>query len=102
MQNPHRRSLQQNKLYHEYCSQLKATQTILIYDGRFELHGYPNPFQVNPRPFSYDTFRELMKALDWQYEKDEHGKPLSSAKISIESMNSHITFLSILLEETRW
>lgn len=101
MQNQHRRSNPQNKLYHTYCSQLKATQTILIYDGRFELHGYKNPFQVNPRPFSYDTFRELMKALDWQYEKDEHGRPLSSAKISIEAMNSHILFLECLLMEVK-
>jgi hypothetical protein len=42
-----------------------------------------------------------MKALDWEYHKDDQGQPLSSAKISIERMNSHIAFLEVLLMEIK-
>jgi hypothetical protein len=99
MQSPPKRSGQQNKLYHSLCSDLKLHKTITVWDGRFNQYGYPNPFKINPRSFSYDTFRELMKALDWEYTKDDQGRPLSSAKISIERMNSHIAFLEVLLME---
>jgi hypothetical protein len=95
------RSIQQNKLYHTLCSQLKSLSTVIIYDGRFELHGYPNPFCINPRPLSYDTFRELLKAVDWEYIKDKQGRPLSSTKLSVEQINSHITFLECLLMEIK-
>ena len=95
------RSVQSNRLYHSLCSELKAFKTLYIWDGRFAKHGYPNPFQINPYPFCYDTFRDLIKAVDWNYPKDDQGRPLSSAKISVEQMNSHILFLEVLLIETR-
>ena len=93
------RSLQANNLYHSYCSQLHKLNKLQIYDGRFAEHGYPNPMIICPRPFSYDTFRELLKACDWEYKKDEIGRPISSTKLSVEQMNSHITFLECLLME---
>jgi len=95
------RSVNQNSLYHSLCSELKAFKTLYIWDGRFAEHGYPNPFQINPSPFCYDTFRELIKAVDWSYPKDDQGRPLSSAKISVENMNSHINFLECLLVEIK-
>jgi hypothetical protein len=95
------RSVNQNSLYHSLCSDLKAFNTLFIWDGRFASHGLPNPFRINPQPFSYDTFRELLKAVDWEYEKDSQGRPLSSAKISVEAMNRHITFLECLLMEIK-
>lgn len=94
-----KRSSQQNKLYHEFCSQLKATKLIKVWDGRFQELGYSNPFIFSPSPFSYDTFRDLLKALDLEYPRCEQGKPLSSAKLSNEQMSSHIHFLEALLIE---
>lgn len=93
------RSLQSNKLYHTYCGKLKAHSVIKIYDGRFELHGISNPIVFRPSAFSYDTFRELCKGCDISYPKDEQGRPLSSTKITVEQMNSHILFLEVLLSE---
>jgi len=93
------RSGQQNKLYHELATQLYRTKLITVYDGRFQDAGYPNPFLFRPYAFSYDTVRELLKALDISYPKDEIGMPESSAKITIEQMNKHITFLEVLLAE---
>ncbi len=93
------RSNPQNNLYHELCTQLKASDIIKIWDGRFEQFGYSNPFVFRARPFSYDTFRDLLKALDLEYPKDTRGVPLSSAKITSEDMTSHIHFLQALLIE---
>ena len=94
-----KRSIQQNKLYHEYATQLYNSKEVSVYDGRFTGYGYPNPFRFRPSAFSYDTFRDLMKALDFEYDRDDQGRPLSSTKISVEVMNSHITFLEVLLSE---
>lgn len=94
------RSLQQNKLYHELCSQLYTSKTIQIWDGRFEAYGLRNPMIFRPSAFSYDGFRDILKSLDFEYRRDEKNKlPISSAKLSVEDMNSHITFLEILLIE---
>lgn len=93
------RTIQQNKLYHEYCGKLKLCSVIKIYDGRFELQGISNPIVFRPNAFGYDTFRELIKAIDLNYPKDGVGRPLSSTKITKEDMNSHILFLECLLSE---
>jgi len=93
------RSQQQNKLYHELCSQLKTHSVIKIYDGRFEQAGISNPIVFRPSAFSYDTFRELCKGCDISYPKDDQGRPLSSTKINVKQMNSHIMFLECLLSE---
>lgn len=93
------RSIQSNKLYHVYCGQLKQCEVIKIYDGRFEQHGYSNPIIFRPSPFSYDTFRELLKCCDISYPKDEKGRPLSSTKITVAQMNSHMMFIECLLSE---
>lgn len=94
-----KRSLQQNKLYHEYATQLYNSKEVCVYDGRFTEYGYQNPFRFRPSAFSYNTFRDLMKALDLEYDRDDQGRPLSSTKITVETMNSHITFLEVLLSE---
>lgn len=94
-----KRSLQQNKLYHQYATQLYNLKQVSVWDGRFTEYGYPNPFRFRPNAFSYDTFRDLMKALDFEYDRDDQGRPLSSTKITVETMNSHITFLEVLLSE---
>ena len=93
------RSYQQNRLYHLYATQLYNSKEVSVWDGRFTEYGYPNPFRFRPSGFSYDTFRDLMKALDFEYDRDDQGRPLSSTKISVEVMNSHITFLEVLLSE---
>lgn len=93
------RTIQQNKLYHEYCGKLKLCSVIKIYDGRFELHGLSNPIVFRPSAFSYDTFRELCKGCDISYPKDTEGRPLSSTKVTVEQMTSHIMFLQCLLAE---
>lgn len=93
------RSNPQNKLYHTYCGQLKAHSVIKIYDGRFTEIGISNPIVFRPSAFSYDSFRELMKACDISYEKDDLGRPLSSTKITVEQMTAHIMFLEALLAE---
>ena len=93
------RSPQQNKLYHTLCSDLQKFPVITIWDGRFELAGYTNPIRFRPRAFSYDSLRDLLKQCDLEYEKDVKGVALSSAKISVETMNSHIAFLEALLIE---
>lgn len=94
------RSLQQNKLYHEYAGQLHKLKTLSVWDGRFAEYNYPNPFRLRPTAFSYDTFRDIMKMLDFEYTKDEQGRPISSTKLTVEIMNKHILFLQVLLYET--
>lgn len=94
-----KRSPQQNKLYHEYAGQLYNFKELSIWDGRFAELGYPNPFRLRPSAFSYDTFRDIMKMLDFEYCRDDYGRPLSSTKVSVEIMNKHITFLEVLLSE---
>lgn len=93
------RSTQQNKLYHELCSQLYKHPSVKIYDGRFTSLGYPNPVVIRLSAFSYDTARELLKALDLEFPRDNKQKVLSSSRLTIEQMNSHITFLEILTKE---
>jgi hypothetical protein len=93
------RSLQQNKLYHELCGQLYSSKPISIYDGRFTVYGLRNPMVFRPSAFSYDSFRDIMKSLDFDYPRAENELPISSAKLSTEDMNSHITFLEVLLME---
>ena len=94
-----KRSLNQNNLYHSYCTQLYNSKEVCVWDGRFSEHGYPNPFRLRPTAFKYDTFRDIMKMLDFEFERDDDGKPLSSAKVSVETMNKHILFLECLLSE---
>jgi len=95
------RSLQQNKLYHELCSQLYTSKPIQVWDGRFEAYGLRNPMIFRPSAFSYDGFRDIIKSLDFEYPRDDKNKfPISSAKLSTEEMNSHITFIKILLIES--
>lgn len=91
------RSQQQNRIYHSYCGQLYKTKEVRVYDGRFTEYGYPNPFRFRPSALSYDSFRDIMKALDFDFKKDERGKPVSSSIISTEDMSSHIMFLEVLL-----
>lgn len=95
------RSIQQNRLYHEYAGQLYKLKQVSVYDGRFAEHNFPNPFKLRPSAFSYDTFRDIMKMLDFEYPKDEQGRPISSTKLTVETMNKHITFLEVLLMEKR-
>lgn len=94
-----KRSNQQNSLYHSYATQLYNSKEVRVYDGRFAAHGYPNPFRLRTSAFSYDTFRDIMKMLDFEYDRDDDGKPLSSAKVSIGTMNKHLIFLQCLLDE---
>lgn len=93
------RSQQQNRIYHSYCGQLYKTKEVRVYDGRFTEYGYPNPFRFRPSALSYDSFRDIMKALDFEYDRDNQGRPLSSTKVSVETMNKHIIFLECLLSE---
>ncbi len=94
-----KRSGQQNRLYHSLCTRLRNTKEIKIYDGRFELAGHPNPIRFKPKGFSKDSMRDVLKQCDLEYPKDENGIALSSAKTTVEQLNSHITFLEILLLE---
>ncbi|HET8689374.1 MAG TPA: hypothetical protein VFM18_22415 [Methanosarcina sp.] len=73
--------------------------SVKIYDGRFTELGYPNPVVIRLSAFSYDTARELLKALDLEFPRDSKQKVLSSTKLTTEQMNSHITFLEILTKE---
>ena len=93
------RSTQQNRLYHSLANQLWRTKEVQIWDGRFEVAGYPNPIRFRPHGFSYDSFRDLLKQCDLTMPKDEKGIALSSSKYSTEQMNSHITFIEVLLTE---
>ena len=90
-----KRSLQQNKLYHELCGQLHKQKEIIVWDGRFNV----NPIRFPPALFSYDEFRVWIAELNLDYPRDEEGKPISSTKLDIEQMNSHITFLEVLCAE---
>ena len=67
-----------------------------MYDGRFE---HRNPVVFNPVVFSYNEFRVWMAELDLEYPRDEEGKPISSTKLDMEQMNSHINFLEVLCAE---
>ena len=90
-----KRTVQQNKLYHELCGQLHRQKEIIVWDGRFNV----NPIRFPPALFSYDEFRVWIAELDLEYPRDEEGKPISSTKLDIEQMNSHITFLEVLCAE---
>lgn len=90
------RSTQQNKLYHELCGQLHKQKKVIVYDGRF---GDRNPILFRPGALCYNGFRVWMAALDLEYPRDEEGKPVSSTKLDIEQMNSHIGFLEVLCSE---
>jgi len=90
------RTTQQNKLYHELAHQLHRQKRIAVYDGRFE---HRNPVVFNPVVFSYNEFRVWMAELDLEYPRDEEGKPISSTKLDMEQMNSHINFLEVLCAE---
>ena len=52
-----------------------------------------------PCVFSYDEFRVWMAELDLDYPRDEEGKPISSTKLDIDQMTSHIFFLKVLCDE---
>lgn len=91
-----KRTTQQNKLYHEYCGQLHKQKQITVWDGRF---GHRNPVRFHPSVFSYDEFRVWIAELNLDYPRDEEGKPISSTKLDIEQINSHITFLEVLCAE---
>lgn len=93
------RSTQANRLYHELATQLYRSPCVKVWDGRFTALGYPNPVVIRLSAFSYDTARELLKALDLEFPRDSKQKVLSSAKLTTEEMNSHITFLQILTQE---
>jgi len=93
------RSIQQNKLYHEYTGQLHKLKTLSVWDGRYQQNGYQNPFRLRPTAFSYDTFRDIMKALDMEYRRDSKGIPVSSTKLSVDEMSSHILFLQCLIDQ---
>ena len=90
------RTTQQNKLYHELCGQLYKEKQITVWDGRL---GYRNPVRFHPCVFSYDEFRIWMAELNLDYPRDEEGKPISSTKLDVEQMNSHIMFLEVLCSE---
>jgi len=89
------RTVQQNKLYHELCGQLHKQKEISVWDGRFNI----NPIRFPPALFSYDEFRVWIAELNLEYPRDNEGKPISSTKLDIEQMNSHITFLDVLCAE---
>ena len=93
------RTSAQNRAYHEFCTQLYRMPSVKIYDGRFTDLGYPNPIVIRLSAFNYDSARELLKALDLQYPRDEKGNALSSAKLTTEEMGSHLFFLEILTKE---
>jgi hypothetical protein len=95
------RSGNQNRLYHTYATQLYNSKVVTVYDGRFTEYGYPNPFKFRPSMLSYDSFRDIMKALDFEYDRDDKGRPISSTKVSVDVMNKHITFLEVLLSEIK-
>ena len=89
------RTTQQNKLYHEFCGQLHIQKEISVWDGRFNI----NPIRFRPTALSYNGFRVWIAMLDLEYPRDEEGKPISSTKLSIEQINSHINFLEVLCAE---
>ena len=91
-----KRTGQQNKLYHELNGQLHKESDITVWDGRF---GERNPIVVYPIMYHYDEFRERMAKLNLEYPRDEEGKPISSTKLDVEQMNSHIMFLEVLCSE---
>ena len=91
-----KRTTQQNKLYHELCHILYRQKRIVVYDGRF---GPRNPVIFSPVVFTYDEFRVWMAELNLDFKRDDQGKPISSTKLSIDEMNSHINFLEVLCAE---
>lgn len=90
------RTTQQNKLYHELCGQLHKQKKMVVWDGRF---GHRNPVRFPPSLFTYDEFRQWVAELNLDYPRDEEGKPVSSTKLDIEQMNSHLGFLDALCAE---
>ena len=90
-----KRTIQQNKLYHELCGKLHKTKEIAVWDGRFRT----NPIVFPPALFSYDEFRQWIAELNLEYPRDEEGKPISSTKLDILQMNAHIGFLEVLCAE---
>jgi hypothetical protein len=91
-----KRSIPQNKLYHELCGQLHKQKEITVWDGRL---GKRNPVRFPPSLFSYDEFRQWIAELNLDYRRDENGRPVSSTKLTVDEMNSHITFLEVLCSE---
>jgi len=89
------------------AGQLHKTNKITVWDGRYNV----NPMVFNPRFFPYETkmnvddetqkigFRVWMAKLDLEYPRDSEGMPISSTKLNIEQMNSHIAFLECLCSE---
>jgi hypothetical protein len=94
-----RRNNQQNKLYHTLATQLWRTSKLQVWDGRFLEYGYQNPIVLRPNGFSYDSFRDLLKQLDFSYPKCEKHIGVSSAKLDKQQINSHILFLEVLCAE---
>ena len=90
-----KRTTQQNKLYHELCGKLHRQKKIVVYDGRFK----HNPIMFMPCIFSYDEFRVWIAELNLDYPRDHEGKPISSTKLDVEQMNSHILYLEVLCAE---
>lgn len=90
------RTTHQNRLYHELCNTLYRQKKIIVYDGRFE---HRNPVMFMPCIFTYDEFRVWIAELNLDYPRDNEGKPVSTTKLSIEEMNSHINFLEVLCAE---
>jgi len=95
------RTTNQNRLYHAYIKELFNSGEVIVYDGRFQALGYPNPLRIRPAMFGLMGFRNLMKQVDVQFPKNENGLALSSTKLSIEQMISHVNFLEVLLSEMK-
>lgn len=51
------------------------------------------PFKFRVTSISKETIRNLLKHLDFNYPRDEDGKPLSYTKLDSKQMSEHVTWI---------
>ena len=69
-------------------SELKKEGVVLKFD---------NPkFMFRTSSITKESMRELLKHLDFDYVRDEEGKPLSYTKLDSKQMSNHVAWIEMI------
>lgn len=52
-------------------------------------------FKFRPAGITKESFRELLKHLDFNYPRDDKGVPISYTKLTTEQMSNHIRWIEL-------
>ena len=75
-----------NRLYHALLKECKTLKLLRVDFG-------DDTYQFRPRAIGDNSFKQLMKALNEEYPRDEEGKPISTRDITSKELTEHIEWL---------